>query len=199
MYPQQEFINSSNRAKEAFTQGKRPLRDWTRNEILHDLFMQYGENNILLNTEVTNMLVDLETETLKDAFLSTKREWHHVEGKPIYFYSLDIEAIRKLNKKQVVEMLKKDELDRVMFNKPQLAKVKSTLWTTNKHGKQVPVTKKYVVVVYHGRCYFLNGHDDPLQKDRLEIIGSVGKIVGKNRILFDKILRVMREQHQIYI
>lgn len=199
MYNPQEFINSSRRAKEAFGEGKRPRHDWTRNELLHDLFMQYPENNILLNTDVTNMLVDVETETLKDYFLTTNREWHHIEGKPVYFYSLDIEMIRKLTRRHVEDMLRKDEYDKEVFNKPQLSYVRSTDWTTNSHGKQVPIIKTYTGIVYQGRCYFSNGHNDLIRKDRLEVIGSVGKIVGKYRKTFDKILRVMREQHQIYI
>lgn len=198
MYKTTEFNNSSNNAKIAFLEGKRPFNRFTKSEILLYVFQHYELNPILKDIRVMQKLSDVSEETLKEYFLTTA-EWHHVKHDPIEFYEITDKSISLLTLKDIERMLRKDRQDEKNLNKPKVAMVKSYEWVTNSRNHQSTVSKVHRALVYQGFAYFPNGNRVKLAKGRLVVEQVRKKIVGEDKKFFDKMLRIMRLKYNIYI
>lgn len=179
--------------RQAIANGEKTLQMWNRKTMLEEVKKALQEQNIKYDYEQWK---EISTDVMHDHFL-TRSSWHHINGKPVWFYQIDTDGLNEFAFRQ---MLTESKVQAQKQEKPKLMKVKRTIWKWSQNNEhQYATQKSQVAVVYHGRAYFENGKSSKIERGKCEVGKSCGAIVKENRVVFERIVHQMRSQYAIAI
>ena len=189
--------NCSLNALKAMENGEKPLEDWTREELL-SLIRQFSGWKDDEAAEKIAPYEQLDDEILIKYFLVCT-SWHHVNRKPVWFYSFDLQTLKSMNEHWLYQLQKESYHLKQQRQKPMMALVSTVRWETCPNGKTRSRFDKSVAVVYQGNAYFQDGKCRPIEREVVEVNQKIGRIIKEKRKLFEKIIRVMRKEYQLAI
>lgn len=175
--------------RQALSNGEKTLKMWDRRtmlQVLQQTYKRYKADDWTM----------ISTKVMQQKLLR-KSSWHHINGKPVWFYTMEPERVTH---DLILTMQRLSAAQTQKECKPTLAKVNRTVWKWSQNNEhQYAVKKSQMAVVYHGYAYFENGKSAKVERGKCEVAHSCGKIVKDKRILFEKIVHQMRTQYAIAI
>lgn len=184
-------INMSNHGWAATELGIYPLEVWDTNNLINSI-IQIKLNNIPCPKICFDDLKGIPMHIMAK-FCLWRSEWHHVNFRPCWFYTLDEYAVIKMTQEEVEEMKILAECESPDWHKPTLVKVRISSWKTSTTDHQYCSPRDVTGVVYAGFVYFSDDSRIPLTPEYCEIEKIYLKKTRKQRETFDLIRKRMRK------
>lgn len=188
---------SSANAKKAFEEGKAPLDFWTKEEILEAVEFVLNEYEACPEADMGKL--ELVDESVLQDCLLDRTEWHHINGKPVWFYAINEAVVTTLTKSEMGQMLGMTHRKAKEANTPKFVFVDQMNWVNYKGWHQKQTKTRHIGVTYDGYVYFENGQKVPLKRDVMEVAGNCKKTAKKYGKMYNRIVNSMRTNYSLAV
>lgn len=185
----------SRRGRAAMDNGEKLFLEWTKEQIIAEVLRIKMVNQPCPAVDY-DYLLDLPEYILREMLLK-RVSWHHVDGKPEWFYIPNEPWIINMDYASIEDMA--NDADRFLSieNKPKMADFQISQW---KESTTMHQYCKHIIrsgILYNGIAYFENGERKEVIKDSCEVVKVFDKTPNSRRTQFNIIRKKMR-QYQIY-
>jgi len=195
MVTQSDINNMSLRGREALGNGENLFLGWTKEKLIKEVNRIKTMNYPCPSVDLEAM-ANIPEDILRNVLL-TQSSWHHVDGKPEWFYIVDEEWVTRMNSYDIENMIADAEMFEAIKNKPKLADFRIYIWKLSTTDHQYCKTAIRPGILFNDIAYFENGKYQVVCKDECEIEEIYVKAPRQRRTQFDNIRRKMR-QYNIY-